>query len=109
MRIWDIKPEILCRKHLLGEHRELHALWTVITEAKTGYSRHPETLRWVGKLKSLYKRHDTLVLEMKNRGYKHNSNLNRKLARGESIQNVFINTKREQIQILKNKGCECLV
>ncbi len=22
MRIWDIKPKYLCRKHLLGEHRE---------------------------------------------------------------------------------------
>jgi hypothetical protein len=25
MRIWDIEPRKLCRNHLLGEHRELHA------------------------------------------------------------------------------------
>ncbi len=109
MRIWDIKPEILCRKHLLGEHRELHALWTVITQEKTGYSRHPETLRWVGKLKSLYNRHDALVSEMKSRGYKHNSDLNRKFAKGESVQTAFINTLDEQMEIIKNKHCECLI
>ena len=36
MRIWDLKPEILCDKHLLGEHRELHAIWSVLTLNKTG-------------------------------------------------------------------------
>ena len=24
MRIWDVDPALLCRSHLLGEHRELH-------------------------------------------------------------------------------------
>jgi hypothetical protein len=46
MRIWDIPPRALCRQHLLGEHRELHAVWAVLTQGKSGYSRHPETLRW---------------------------------------------------------------
>lgn len=45
MRIWDISPGKLCKNHLLGEHRELHAIWTVITENKKGYSKHPETIR----------------------------------------------------------------
>ena len=30
MRIWDISPNKLCDKHLLGEHRELHAIWVII-------------------------------------------------------------------------------
>ena len=42
MRIWDVPPECLCRQHLLGEHRELHAIWTILTTGKTGYTRHPE-------------------------------------------------------------------
>jgi len=50
MRIWDIAPEKLCRNHLLGEHRELHAVWAILTKDKKGYSRHPEVLRWKGKL-----------------------------------------------------------
>lgn len=109
MRIWDLPPKILCRKHLLGEHRELHAMWTVITENKKGYSRHPETLRWVGKLKALYKRHQELVKEMKSRGYRHNSDLDKKLAVGDSKQTTFINTPEEQMEILRIKTCECEV
>jgi len=38
-------PDKLCRNHLLGEHREIHAIWAVITEKKKGYSMHPETIR----------------------------------------------------------------
>ncbi len=32
MRIWDIPPKLLCRNHLLGEHRELHAIWSILTQ-----------------------------------------------------------------------------
>lgn len=50
MRVWDIEPRFLCRQHLLAEHRELHGLWNILTKhgGTGGYSRHPETLRWVG-------------------------------------------------------------
>ena len=109
MRIWDIPPKKLCRNHLLGEHRELHAVWTVLTKHKKGYSRHPETLRWKGKLAALYARHQELVTEMKNRGYNHYSNLNRKLAAGPKKQNVFIDSRKKQIKILANKKCGCRV
>jgi hypothetical protein len=109
MRIWDISPSILCRQHLLGEHRELHALWTVISENKKGYSRHPETLRWVGKLKALCIRHEALVKEMKKRGYNHQSDLDLNLAKGKSVQDFFLNTHEEQMQLLKGKNCKCEV
>lgn len=78
MRIWDISPAKLCKNHLLGEHRELHAIWAIITENKKGYSKHPETIRWVGKLGALYFRHEQLVKEMKDRGYNHHSPLDKK-------------------------------
>jgi len=107
MRIWDIEPSLLCQKHLLGEHRELHAIWSIITKNKKGYSKHPETQRWVGKLKALYFRHQKLVEEMKKRGYSHRSDLNVELATGKEKQNVFVNTIKEQIEILKNKNCLC--
>ncbi len=32
MRVWDIHPKHLCRKHLLAEHRELHGLWNILTK-----------------------------------------------------------------------------
>lgn len=109
MRIWDLPPSVLCRKHLLGEHRELHAIWTVLTQNKKGYAKHPETLRWVGKLKALAKRHESLVDEMKKRDYKHNSNLDMSLATGSAIQKKFIHTIEEQKEIIKNKLCDCKI
>jgi len=32
MRIWDVHVKHLRRKHLLGEHRELHDLWNILTK-----------------------------------------------------------------------------
>jgi hypothetical protein len=109
MRVWDIHPKYLCRKHLLAEHRELHGLWNILTKhkGKGGYSRHPETLRWVGKEKVLYLRHEGLVKEFNKRGYQHLSPLNKRFITGSSRQKVFINTIKEQKIILKNKPCEC--
>jgi hypothetical protein len=109
MRIWDISPKKLCRSHLLGEHRELHAIWIIITENKKGYSMHPETLRWRGKLKAMYSRHDELVNEMNGRGFVHKSPLDKRKATGKSIQDIFVDSPSMQIQILKNKGCNCKV
>jgi len=109
MRIWDLPPNCLCRQHLLGEHRELHAIWAVLTQGRKGYSRHPETLRWKGKLKALYKRHQVLVKEMSARGYSHHSDLNLKLASGRAVQNDFVDSKLKQMEILKNKKCLCQV
>ncbi len=109
MRIWDIAVKKLCRNHLLGEHRELHAIWSVLTKCKKGYSRHPETIRWQGRLKALYLRHEELVKEMQARGYNHHSPLNYNLAKGSAKQTIFVNSIKEQIQILRKKKCECSV
>lgn len=112
MRIWDVDPKLLCRAHLLGEHRELHGLWNILTKhgGKGGYSRHTETLRWVGKLESLRKRHEALVEEMVRRGYRHKSDLDPSLSSGtQSIQDRFIDLPERQVQILIEKGCDCQV
>jgi hypothetical protein len=107
MRIWDISVEKLCKNHLLGEHSELHAIWSVITKEKSGYSNHPEVIRWKGKLKALYLKHEEIVNEMKKRGFSHRSSLDIKLATGKDMQDEFVNTIEEQIKNLKNKGCSC--
>ena len=111
MRIWDIEPKCLCNKHLVAEHRELHGLWNILTihGGEGGYSKHPETLRWVGKAKALYLRHENLIVEFTSRGFKHNTPLDEKLAIGESSQEVYINTPAEQEEILKLKQCDCLL
>lgn len=111
MRIWDISPKYLCRKHLLAEHRELHGLWNILVKHKGvgGYSRHPETLRWVGKQKALYLRHEELVKEFSCRGYNHQTPLDKSSAIGLDTQNVFINSIKEQKLLLKNKNCDCFL
>lgn len=109
MRIWDIAPRYLCRKHLLSEHRELHGLWNILTKhgGKGGYSRHPETRRWLGKEKALYLRHEELVKEFTARGYAHQTPLEKYLISGNAEQNTFINTIAEQKELLRNKNCGC--
>jgi hypothetical protein len=111
MRIWDIHPKYLCRKHLLAEHRELHGLWNILTihQGKCGYSHHPETKRWIGKTSALYIRHELLVKEFNRRGYRHHTPLDKKLVSGKNHQDIFISTVSEQKIILKNKTCECLL
>jgi hypothetical protein len=109
MRIWDLPPRVLCRQHLLGEHRELHALWRILTEGKGGYARHPETRRWHGKHAALYSRHEALVAEMTRRGYRHHSPLDPTLATGNAVQDEFVDTPQRQILLLQGKGCTCAV
>jgi len=109
MRIWDLAPEKLCRNHLLGEHSELHALWTILTQGRKGFSNHPESRRWRGRLKALYARHEKLVEEMQARGYRHRSPLPVERATGESEQTEFLDPPDEQVRILRSRGCECRV
>lgn len=107
MRIWDIEPARLCRSHLLGEHRELHAIWAILTEDKRGYANHPEVLRWRGKLGALHARHEAQVAEMTRRGYRHASPLDRRLATGAVRQDERLATPAEQLELLAAKRCEC--
>jgi Pyrimidine dimer DNA glycosylase len=107
MRVWDIEAELLCNSHLLGEHREIHAIWTILTENKKGYSRHPETLRWKGKLLALYNIHETVVAEMNKRGFNHKSTLKKELATGSNMQSLFVDQPARQRMILLNKRCKC--
>lgn len=109
MRIWDIPTTQLCRQHLLGEHRELHAMWTILTTDKKGYRKHPETLRWEHKLAALYNRHEEEVQEIEKRNYNHQSPLDKKLAKGKVTQDEMLNSIEEQIVLLKNKKCDCFL
>lgn len=107
MRIWDIHPKLLCRVHLAAEHRELHGLWNILTLGKRGYSRHPETLRWHGKLAALFRRHEALAAEMTRRGWNHRTSLDARLASGSRTQRVYVDTPARQRALLKEKPCDC--
>ena len=72
MRMWMVDPRILCRKHLLGEHVELHmaAAWLRLGKRIDG---------WVSgncmEPLSIGARHKALAAELTRRGYKHRSPL----------------------------------
>jgi hypothetical protein len=61
VRVWDLPAGYLNRQSLLGEHRELHAIYSILTQKKSGYANHPETLRWVRTLSGLAARHRQLA------------------------------------------------
>jgi len=105
MRIWDLDPALLCDRHLLGEHRELHGVWSILTSGKRGYSRHPETLRWSGRLAALYARHEAEVAEMHRRGFRHASPLERGLATGEAVQTELVDSLEAQRERLARCPC----
>lgn len=73
-RLWALPPEVLCRDHLLGEHKEMHQ------EAGT-LLNHPHGRAIVDghaekgqvKVSLLEPRHDTLADELERRGFNHDS------------------------------------
>lgn len=72
MRMWMLPPEKMCRKHLLGEHVEIHMLVGSIIKGRKltkflSYGLIEPT--------SIYKRHEEIKNEMIKRGYKHTSEL----------------------------------
>ncbi len=107
MRIWDLPVETLCRAHLLGEHRELHAIWIILTQDRSGYARHPEVLRWRGRLRALWLRHEAEVAEMTRRGWTHRSPLDEALATGSAVQDRLVDALADQVRALAAKGCAC--
>ncbi|MDY7078568.1 MAG: pyrimidine dimer DNA glycosylase/endonuclease V [Chloroflexota bacterium] len=101
MRVWDVAPGYLNRQSLLGEHREVHAILSIITNDKKGYSRHPETLRWKDRLGALKHRHDLIVSEMRLRGYQHHSPV---MVWGLSAwPDEFVDPPEKQFTILQHK------
>lgn len=102
MRVWDLPAGYLNRGSLLGEHRELHGLRSILVNGKDGYSRHPETIRWVGCLSGLDRRHDLLAAEMKLRGYVDRTPVD---AHPDKVTwpSSYVTEPMEQIRLLRTK------
>lgn len=71
MRMWGINPKLLCRKHLLGEHNEIH-------KHRHNFVKQHRITKRISPVvqiepENMKKRHDELVLEMINRNYNHHS------------------------------------
>jgi len=72
MRMWNIDPKILCSKHLLGEHVEMHMFAGCINK---GTSLKGYIDKNLVEIHNIMSRHDILVKEMLDRKMKHNSPL----------------------------------
>ena len=73
MRMWmGADPKFMCRQHLLGEHRELHALMVMIT---ANVSLGGFIKKDLIEPSSIWTRHEEIILEMHRRGYRHKTPL----------------------------------
>ncbi len=102
MRIWDIDPGYLNDRSLLGEHRELHGIVSIIKNRKLGYSRHPETLRWKEFGWALRRRHRQLCAEMTVRGFSEQTAVVLRTRRGKWPAD-YLDAPCTQYALLKQK------
>ena len=72
MRMWLVDPKLLCNKHLLGEHCEMHAF---IGTIKKGISIKGYITKGLIEPEKIQERHNELAYEMETRGMHHNSPL----------------------------------
>jgi hypothetical protein len=70
--MWMVPPRRMCRKHLLGEHVEIHM---AVASLRLGKSLQGFLDKGLLELGSLRSRHDELVVELLRRGYRHHSPL----------------------------------
>jgi hypothetical protein len=102
MRVWDLSPGYLNDRCLLGEHRELHGIVSILSKHKRGYSRHPETLRWKEYGWALRQRHRLLRAEMSLRGFRDQTPV-RLRANAMIWPSTYIDRPAAQFVILRSK------
>ena len=85
MRMWMVDPELLCRKHLLGEHVECHMFRGSL---RKGLSLRGFLVAGLLDSRSLAHRHDQLAAEMQRRGYRHASPLPRDFDATAAVSDV---------------------
>jgi len=97
MRMWNVSPEKMCDKHLLGEHVECHMFVGTINKERSikGYLE-----KGLVEVHNIDKRHKVLAEEMKNRGFNHKS----KLPKYKKEILGKVNSKKNEKEILRR--CE---
>lgn len=71
MRMWGINPKLLCKKHLLGEHGEIHKHRHNFIKQHSIAKRIAPVVQIAPE--QMQKRHNELADEMLRRGYNHQS------------------------------------
>ena len=73
MRMWMVNPKLLCDKHLLGEHGEMHKFIPTFKKRYKVDKRFSPVVQI--QFKGYQKRHDFIASEMISRGMNHKSPL----------------------------------
>ncbi len=105
MRMWNIKPEIMCRQHLLGEHFEIHKM--IGNLKNSGTWAFALTRNGFLEPQNAVERHNMLVLEMGRRGFNHNSPLNVsgvKLPRGKVNMKKSMHDLFQRCEVCRGRG-----
>lgn len=102
MRMWGIDPQKMCRKHLLGEHVEMHMFVGTINK---GISIDGYIQKGLVNPSKIVSRHEELAREMERRGYTHKSPLPKILKK--NLPDIPLNVKANK-EDLKNRCGECL-
>lgn len=101
MRMWLIKPSLLCTQHLLGQHNELHMIAGSIRKNidLTGYYEK-------GLLQPtlLNKYHQEIVKEFKRRNWNHKSPLNFRKRLSEQDLNAEVDLTKAYIDLIDRCG-----
>ena len=113
MRIWheQLIPK-LCRQHLLAMWREGLGAYKIITEDKKGYRNHPAVKEFENNAGVLWFRLNIVRNEMLKRGYNPKRMPNARLEDYDALcSNKIIEwqTLEEQIEVLKQKQCDCAI
>lgn len=109
MRMWLSDPRYMCRRHLMGEHLELHMFLGTLERGRSVQGFIDNNLF---EPKALSIRHRELRIEIRNRGYKHQSILLRSRVRKALLLlpkqqlNTSIDRKRS-LSELHSRCIEC--
>ncbi len=105
--MWMVSPNLMCTKHLIAEHNEIHMFIGNLKKGRqvSGYCKNNQL-----EVKSLYDRHQDILNEMCERGYNHNTPLEKCDIMiehlPEEVKNYTIN-KEISSNILRERCSSC--
>ena len=101
MRMWMVPPNLLCDRHLLGEHGEIH-------KHRHNFVKGHSIAGRIGQIEpaNMGSRHDILAYEMVRRGMKHKSPYAQPDLSGYDL-NGFTVDAGESVKELKKRCPSC--
>ena len=105
MRMWMIDPKLLCNKHLLGEHGEIHKFKKSFEKRYSVKGRLSPVIQI--EPQNMKSRHDELAKELKNRKMNHKSDYEQpNVDYIEGINNIVVD-RNISLRDLSERCQEC--